>query len=289
MEQQSATAKFGMWLFLVTEIMFFGGMFASYLIYRLSYYNAWVAGSQTMEISYGTANTAVLICSSLTMVMAVHLAKLGNRKLTAIFLLLTLILGLGFLGVKAVEYHEHWVHHEVPGANFHFEHRATTIPVRSRSFFAVLCHDRNARLAHDHRRRIADLAADCQCARPLQPGVQLTGGDGGAVLAFCRHRLDLPFSAALSDQPPPPRDGVGEGKNERNTHIPTIKTFVAVWAALLVLTAVTVFASTLELGPFNAIVALTIATVKALLVLLFFMELRYSTALTKVAAAADFC
>jgi cytochrome c oxidase subunit 4 len=67
---------------------------------------------------------------------------------------------------------------------------------------------------------------------------------------------------------------------------PTIRTFVTVWAALLLLTALTVFVSTLELGPFNAIVALTIATIKALLVLLFFMELRYSTALTKVAVVA---
>jgi cytochrome c oxidase subunit 4 len=67
---------------------------------------------------------------------------------------------------------------------------------------------------------------------------------------------------------------------------PSIRTFVAVWATLLVLTGLTVFAATLELGPFNAIVALTIATVKALLVLLFFMELRYSTALTKVAVVA---
>ncbi|MGA3125603.1 MAG: cytochrome C oxidase subunit IV family protein [Candidatus Korobacteraceae bacterium] len=67
---------------------------------------------------------------------------------------------------------------------------------------------------------------------------------------------------------------------------PTIRTFVTVWAALLLLTALTVFVATLELGPFNAIVALTIATIKALLVLLFFMELRYSTALTKVAVVA---
>jgi len=67
---------------------------------------------------------------------------------------------------------------------------------------------------------------------------------------------------------------------------PTVKTFVAVWATLLVLTAVTVFVATLNLGPFNPIVALGIATVKALLVLLFFMELRYSTALTKVVVIA---
>ena len=67
---------------------------------------------------------------------------------------------------------------------------------------------------------------------------------------------------------------------------PTVKTFVSVWAALMVLTALTVFAATLELGPFNAIVALAIATIKALLVLLFFMELRTSTALTKVVMAS---
>jgi cytochrome c oxidase subunit 4 len=65
-----------------------------------------------------------------------------------------------------------------------------------------------------------------------------------------------------------------------------VKTFVTIWIALLVLTALTVFAATLELGPFNAIVALSIATVKALLVLLFFMELRLSTGLTKVAVVA---
>jgi cytochrome c oxidase subunit 4 len=67
---------------------------------------------------------------------------------------------------------------------------------------------------------------------------------------------------------------------------PTIKTFVLVWAALLCFTALTVFVATLDLGPFNPVVALTIATIKALLVLLFFMELRYSTALTKVAVIA---
>ena len=67
---------------------------------------------------------------------------------------------------------------------------------------------------------------------------------------------------------------------------PTVKTFVFVWAALLVFTAVTVIVASIELGPFNAVVALTIATIKALLVLLFFMELRYSTALTKVAVAS---
>jgi cytochrome c oxidase subunit 3 len=106
-------------------------------VYRLSYYNAWVAGSQTMEIRLGAINTAVLICSSLTMVMAVHFAKLGNRRLTAAFLILTLVLGFAFLGVKAVEYHGHWVHHEVPGPNFHFEHVGNYDPRQVSMFFSL--------------------------------------------------------------------------------------------------------------------------------------------------------
>jgi len=137
LEHQKASSTFGMWLFLVTEIMFFGGLFAVYLVYRLTYYNAFVAGSQTMEIDLGAINTAVLICSSLTMVMSVHFAKAGNRKLTAIFLLLTLLLGLGFLGIKAVEYHAHWVHHEVPGLNFDFEHQGNYDPRHVAIFFSL--------------------------------------------------------------------------------------------------------------------------------------------------------
>jgi cytochrome c oxidase subunit III len=118
MEQQRETSTFGMWIFLITEIMFFGGMFCAYLIYRLSYYQAWVDGSQRMDITLGATNTAVLIFSSLTMAMAVHSAQLGRRKLIIIFLILTLILGATFLGIKAVEYHDHWKNHEVPGQYF---------------------------------------------------------------------------------------------------------------------------------------------------------------------------
>lgn len=121
MEQQRETVTLGMWLFLVTEIMFFGGMFCAYLVYRVSYFDAFVAGSQKMNIMLGATNTAVLICSSVTMVLAVHASKTNQRKLTVLFLLLTILLGMAFLGIKAVEYHEHWVAHEFPGPNFHFD------------------------------------------------------------------------------------------------------------------------------------------------------------------------
>ena len=118
MDQQRETSSFGMWVFLITEIMFFGGMFAAYLIYRLSYYQAWVDGSNRMDIKLGAINTAVLIFSSLTMAMAVHSAQLGRRKLIVMFLIATLILGGVFLCIKGVEYHDHWKNHEVPGQYF---------------------------------------------------------------------------------------------------------------------------------------------------------------------------
>jgi cytochrome c oxidase subunit III len=116
--QQREAATFGMWLFLLTEIMFFGGLFCAYLIFRNWYYPAFVAGSHQLSIFLGTLNTAVLICSSFTMAMAVHSSEVRSRKALITWLLATIVLGCVFLGVKAVEYHEKWEKHHVPGLNF---------------------------------------------------------------------------------------------------------------------------------------------------------------------------
>lgn len=120
MEQQNETAGFGMWLFLVTEIMFFGGLFCAYLIYRYLYFDSFAAASSTIDVRWGAINTAVLICSSLTMAMAVHSAAIGKRKALVGFLILTLILGSVFLGIKGKEYHDKFVENHVPGPNYHF-------------------------------------------------------------------------------------------------------------------------------------------------------------------------
>jgi cytochrome c oxidase subunit III len=101
--------------------MFFGGLFCSYLVYRFLYPTAFLEGSLHMDMHLGALNTAVLICSSLTMVLAVRSAKTDQRKLTVIFLLATMVLGFVFLGVKAIEYHDHWVAREFPGPSFQFE------------------------------------------------------------------------------------------------------------------------------------------------------------------------
>ncbi len=120
MEQQRDAASLGMWLFLVTEIMFFGGMFCAYLIYRLQHFNDFAAASQSLSIKLGATNTAVLIASSLTVVLAVHAARHGKRKLLVFYLLATIVLGCTFLGVKAVEYTDKFKEHHVPGPSFNF-------------------------------------------------------------------------------------------------------------------------------------------------------------------------
>ena len=89
LDQQRESATLGMWVFLVTEIMFFGGLFAAYLVYRTAHYDAWVIGSEHMDFWFGTVNTVILLCSSLTVALSVHAAQLGQTKITAILLIIT--------------------------------------------------------------------------------------------------------------------------------------------------------------------------------------------------------
>jgi len=121
LEQQREAATLGMWVFLVTEVLFFGGLFITYSVYRVAYPGAFTAGSHELDVTLGTINTAVLITSSLTMALAVHAAQLGQRRLLLLFLVLTMILGATFLGIKSVEYYHKFVEHHIPGPSFHFE------------------------------------------------------------------------------------------------------------------------------------------------------------------------
>jgi len=117
-EQQRDASSLGMWLFLATEIMFFGGMFCAYLIYRLNYYNEFAAGSRSLDITLGTVNTIVLICSSLTVALGVRAAQMGKQKLLVILLLLTIVFGFAFLGIKGIEWYDKYKEHHIPGATF---------------------------------------------------------------------------------------------------------------------------------------------------------------------------
>jgi cytochrome c oxidase subunit 3 len=121
MEQQRASSTLGMWVFLITEIMFFGGLFLAYLVYRTAHLQAFEIGSEHMEFWIGTINTVVLLCSSLLVALSVHAVQVGKAKLCAILLLIAALCGVAFLGLKGIEYYKHFVEGSVPGAYWHLD------------------------------------------------------------------------------------------------------------------------------------------------------------------------
>jgi len=140
LEAQTEAASLGMWAFLATEVLFFGGMFAAYIVYRSLFTRAFEGASNLLDIKLGTFNTAVLILSSLTMAMAVWASGKGRKNLIILFLVLTILLGSVFLGVKVVEYKQKFDHHEVPGPHFVVplnEETHQPLPRQSEMFFSL--------------------------------------------------------------------------------------------------------------------------------------------------------
>jgi cytochrome c oxidase subunit III len=116
--QQKEAGVLGMWAFLGTEIMFFGGALVAYAIYRSTYHYAFAAASNLENWKVGFVNTCVLLVSSFTVVLAVNAAQKGNNKAIIKWIWVTIALGLVFLGVKAYEYNHLYHEHLVPGPNF---------------------------------------------------------------------------------------------------------------------------------------------------------------------------
>jgi len=119
-EQQTEAYTVGMWVFLVTEIMFFGGLFASYIVYRALYPDIWYAAHEKLDKALGGVNTAVLLTSSFTMALAVRSAMMNRWKAQVGYLLATMAFALTFLVIKYFEYKAKFDHHLFPGPNFNF-------------------------------------------------------------------------------------------------------------------------------------------------------------------------
>lgn len=117
-EQQRETAMLGMWVFLVTEILFFGTLFTAYTIYRWKFPEGFALGSGRLDVTLGGVNTAVLLSSSLTMALAVRSAQIGRGKLAAVMVAATIVLGTVFLGIKFEEYNHKFAEGLVPGRGF---------------------------------------------------------------------------------------------------------------------------------------------------------------------------
>ena len=132
-EQQREASSLGMWLFLVTEVMFFGGLFAAYIVYRSAFSADFAVASHELDTWLGAINTAVLIASSLTMALAVRSSQLARRKAIVGFLIATILFGCVFLGIKYVEYSSKFEHHLVPGPSFEFHGDAN--PAHAEMFF----------------------------------------------------------------------------------------------------------------------------------------------------------
>jgi len=116
--QQFNTSKLGMWVFLGTEVLMFGGLFCAYAIYRRNHPEIFEVGHHFLDTSLGAINTVILITSSLTMAWAVRCAQLNQRKALAFLLALTLLGGTGFMGIKYVEYRAKWEHGLLAGEFF---------------------------------------------------------------------------------------------------------------------------------------------------------------------------
>ena len=223
LEQQKESAALGMWVFLVTEVLFFGGLFLAYTVNRSAFSTAFGAGSNTLDIKLGGFNTVVLIMSSLTMAMAVWSAQVGKKKLVSIFLIATLGLGTVFLGVKVIEYKQKFDHHLIPGQGFDMRYRsehptATDDPKEIaiekeevEKTFAV-DQDTNAHgqlyfslyfamtgLHALHMVIGIVLAHQRIICGPFHPAVQHARRNRRPLLALCRYCVDLFVPVAISD------------------------------------------------------------------------------------------
>jgi cytochrome c oxidase subunit III len=117
--QQAETATLGLWVFLATEMLFFGGVLLAYIVLRRAHPAGFAEAGRETKIVIGTINTAVLLTSSATMAWAVHSAEAGRRRLLTLLLGSTATLGFVFLVLKGIEYSKEYEEHLVPGLNFH--------------------------------------------------------------------------------------------------------------------------------------------------------------------------
>jgi cytochrome c oxidase subunit 3 len=137
-EQQAFAATFGMWVFIASELLFFGPLLFGYLYLRLHFPQACAAASRHTEFVLGTANTAILLTSSLSMALAGHAARGGRRRAATRLLAVTAALGLAFLAIKGWEYRTEYVEHLFPGAGFQPHRGGAVQDVQGMELFFVL-------------------------------------------------------------------------------------------------------------------------------------------------------
>jgi len=175
MGQQEESVSIGMWMFLVQEIMFFGGLFTAYLVFRSRYPMAFAAGSNHLDAFWGGLNTLVLIVSSLTMALTVYYAQKSNRNMQVILIVLTMFFGAVFLGVKAIEYTDKYNHGLVPVAGLN--KRIKEDPNAHHETKPCWDVDHNAPVVEHPNPRGEFLWTDCSLAKQAEDGKFLTASE----------------------------------------------------------------------------------------------------------------
>ena len=275
--QQHEAAILGIWTFLATEVLFFGGVLLAYAIYRFNYHNAFAFGSHQLKESLGGANTAVLLTSSLTVALAVHFTHLHRRLVQLTASLITLALGLAFLAIKGTEYSIEYDDHLIPAINFHLNAAEPTVfPARRTLHGLLLLPNPPPRHPHARRPRAPHLPAHRRLARFLLSQPPQHHRNHRPLLALRRPRLDFPLPTPLYGEVMP---------HAAKQSVPSL---LVIHAALIILLLATIGANTLPLGPFSLVVALLIAVAKAFLVIFFFMHVRFASKVTWIFVTCGF-
>jgi cytochrome c oxidase subunit 3 len=118
LEQQGEVAQLGMWAFLINETIFFGALIFTYFVYRIAYPHDFALAGKDAILWCGSANLAILLTSSLTMVLAINAAAQAEPRKMVFWLLITVVLGCAFLGVKGYEYYRDYQDNVVPAVNY---------------------------------------------------------------------------------------------------------------------------------------------------------------------------
>ena len=267
-----------MWLFLSTEIMFFGGMFLAYTIYRTQDEAAFAAASHELDLLLGTVNTAVLLCSSLTMALAVSAAETVQRRKLMVLLAATMILGCVFLGIKGVEYYHKYEHGLMPLVGLPFDWQGPS-PGHAEMFFNLYFLMTGVHALH-MLIGLGVLLILFIKASPRRTAGRFCGAGppDGTLLALRRHCLGVPVSVALLN-----RSSLTMTQSRQGVAV-----FFIAFVALMLLLALTVEAARHDLGRWNFAVATLIAAIKAVVIVFCFMQIRRSDQITKLVVCAGF-
>ena len=222
-EQQMESSKLGMWVFLATEILMFGGLFCAYAVYRANNPDVFLFAHKALDTFWGAVNTGVLLASSLTMAWGVRAAQLGQKSLLVVMLCLTLLGGLGFMTIKTIEYKGKWDHQLWVGSGNAFYQQNWNITDDDRAEHGAQYIEKKA--GHDTGGHHGDGTHD---AHGTQASTKIPGGpDHADESSHLRGQDHTPATDHGHDPhggPPPvdapPDAGEGESHAESDLHAP---------------------------------------------------------------------